>query len=72
MNWKTIEQITDSPDKKWYFIQKEIAAILGISRQHAAAFLKEYSIPYYAYGTAKKYFLPDVLDAWESTRWKTG
>jgi len=70
MNWKSIDQIAKSPDKQWYFNQKEVSVILGCCRQRAAAFLVENSVPFYMLGKEKKYFLAEVLEATERQRWK--
>jgi len=72
MDWKSIEGIAESPDKKWFYIQKEVAALLRCSRQEEAVFLKAQSVPFYRTGRVKKYFLPHIMEAVESTRWKTG
>lgn len=53
--------------KRWYFNQKEVAALVGLNRQQTAKFLR--SAPCYCIATAKKYFLPDVVAAIEETRW---
>lgn len=69
MDWKTIEEIAKNPNERWLFKQKEVAVLLGCTRQLAAAFLQENSVPYYRIGREKKYFLPEVLDAVKKTRW---
>ena len=80
MNWKTIEQIAKSlatgPDEKpptqkqFYLNQTEVSTLLGCGRQCATAFLSTHSVPYYCIGKAKIYFLPELLEAVEKTRWK--
>lgn len=70
MEWKTIERVAKNTDKKWYLYQKDVAVLLGCTRQKAAAFLEEQSVPYYRIGNSKSYFLPEVLEAVEKTRWK--
>ena len=70
MDWKTIEQIAKNSDKKWVYAQAEVADLLSIDRHEAARFLQEQSVPYYRIGERKKYFLPEILEAVERTRWK--
>ena len=72
MNWRLIEGLAKNTEKQWYVNQKEVAVILGRTRQVAAAFLAEHSVPFYRVGKAKSYFLPEVLEAVEKTRWKAG
>lgn len=71
MNWHTIEQIAKNTEKQWYLNQKEVADMLGCSRQTARAFLSEKNVPYYRIGKEKSYFLPELLEAIEKTRWKS-
>ena len=71
MNAKTIAQIAQNPETKWYYNQKEAAALLGCSRQTAAVFLSEAAVPYHRIdGKSKTYFLGDILEAVERVRWK--
>jgi len=70
MNLKTKKQIAQNKDKTWYLLQSEVAVVLGITRQSAAAFIKEKSIPSYQIGKSKKYSLDEVLDVVERTRTK--
>lgn len=71
MDWKSIKGIAESRDKKWFYIQKEVAVLLKRSRQEAAAFQKAQSVPFYCNGRVKKYFPPHIMEAVESTRLKT-
>ena len=71
MNIKSIEQVAKNSTTKWYYNKKDISVLLGCTRQKAAEFLKINSVPYYNItGRAKSYFLPDVLEAIEKTKWK--
>ena len=70
MNMTAIERIAKNTDKQWYLNQKEVARILGCHRSYAAAFLAEQSVPYYRLGRAKKYFLPEVMEAAAKLKWK--
>lgn len=71
MTKKQIEEISKNPDHQWVYIQKEVASLLRCTRQEAAVFLDAQSVPYYKTGRVKKYFLPDIIDALERTRYKT-
>ena len=80
MKWKTIEQIAKSlatgPDEKpptqkqFYLNLTEAATMLGCQPKLARAFFTERSVPYYKLNKSKSYFLPEVLEAVERTRWK--
>jgi len=71
VNIKSIEQVAKNSATKWYYTQKDISVLLGCTRQKAAEFLIVNSVPYYSMtGKAKSYFLPDVLEAIEKTKWK--
>ena len=70
MNWKTIEQIAQNTDKKWYLNQKEVAIFLGCTRQMAAQFLTERSVPPHYPTKRAVYFLPEIIEALERSRWK--
>lgn len=72
MNQKALEQIAKNPGKQWYYKLSEIANILGLNRDLVANFLSENSVQYYCCSKAKMYFLPDVLEAVEKTRWQDG
>ena len=68
---KSIEQVAKNSEIKWYYNQKDIAILLGCTRQKAAEFLIMNSVPYYSVtGKSKSYFLPDILEAIEKTKWK--
>ena len=76
MNWKTIENVAKSmasgattATKQFYYNTSEIAALLGSNPKYVTAFLIEKSVPYYCVGKSKIYFLPEVLEAVEGTRW---
>ena len=70
MNMSTITHIAENPGKQWYLSQSEICRLLGYSKKYVAAFLREHAIPFYCPIREKRYFLPDVLDAIEKTKWK--
>ena len=70
MNWKLVENIAKNTDKKWYLNQGEVAVILGKTSPYAGAFLSQYGVPFYRIGKEKKFFLPEVIEAIEKTRWK--
>lgn len=57
---KHIASVIAQEKGKYMFNIKEIAAILGISRDTARNLLNE--IPYAEVGCAKKYFIEDVLE----------
>lgn len=69
MNWMTIEKIAENPDKQMYYNQSEVTKIQGFDRHQAAYFLAEQSVPFYRLRRAKVYFLPEVLEAVEGTKW---
>ena len=71
MNFKTIERVAQNSNKKWYLSQMDVAVLIGRSRQYTAVFLEECAIPFYRIGRAKLYFLPEILEAIEKTRWDT-
>ena len=71
VNLKSLESIARNTNKTWYLLQSEVAVVLGITRQSAAIFLNEQSVPFYTIGKSKKYLLPDVIDAVERNRWKS-
>jgi len=70
MNFKTMEQIAKHPDLPWMLSLSEASRRAGYSRQVMAEFLNAQSVPYYRVGKEKKYFLWEVLEAIEKTRWK--
>ena len=70
MNMKTVTEIAGNPKKQWYFNQTELQIILGIGKTKFSDFIKSNPIPFYSIGKAKSYFLPDVLEAIEQTKWK--
>ena len=69
MNWKAIEHVVQNKEQQWYVNQKQVAALMGCGRQRTAGFLMEQSVPFYRIGRDKVYFLPEVLEAVEKTRW---
>jgi len=75
MNWKTIEAIarSHSPDPRkpqYYYKIADLSAIIGVDRNDVPAFLHEHRVPPYSVSRAKIYFLPDVLEAIDGTRWR--
>jgi hypothetical protein len=68
---KTINQIIQTYNGQLYLNQKEVANLIGITRQKAAEFLISNSIPYYCLtGKSKTYFLPEILEVVEKTKHK--
>lgn len=65
-----VELIAKNPDQQWFRNISEVAKILGRDRHDVSAFLKQNAVPHYRIGKAKMYFLRDVLDAVDRTRWK--
>lgn len=64
------EKIARNPNTQWFYTQAGIAKMLGMTRQFAGRFLKSKSVtPHLVEGTIM-YFLPDVLEAIESGKWK--
>jgi len=79
MKWDTIEHIAksmkssdDTATKQFYYSVTELAAMLGSTPKSVTAFLHEKCVPHYRPNRAKLYFLPEVLEEIEKTRWKTG
>jgi hypothetical protein len=70
MNLKTAEMVAKDVSKRWYLSITAAAAVMGVSRQRAARFLTEHAVPYRVIGKAKVYFLPEILDAVDSTKWE--
>ncbi len=70
MNMATLEQLSKHPDLQWMLTQTEVARRLGCSRQHAAVFLDEHSVPHHRVGNKKMYAIWDVMEALEKTKWK--
>jgi len=74
MQWRYIEQMAKcaSPEKgkpQFYFTIQELTQMLGANRNKVAAFLRDAGVPHYAIGRGKTYFLPEVIEAVEATRW---
>ena len=70
MDFKSIEQLAKHPGIQWTLNQGEVAARLGCTRQFAAEFLEESSVPFYRVGKKKLYLVWEVMEALERTRWK--
>lgn len=70
MNWAAVEKVLEYKDKQWYHNLTGVARMIGYDRKQTAAFLRENSVPFYKVGKAKIYFLPEVLEAIDNTRWK--
>ena len=79
MRWQIIEQMArslapeeDKPakQKQFFFSVSELAVLLGVGNDIVRAFLCDASVPHYTLSKTKLYFLPEVLEAVERTRWK--
>lgn len=75
MKWKEVEQIAKSlagdQKKQFYLNQAEVSRLLGRDPRITGEFLLDAGVPYYLIGRAKMYFLPEILEAVEKTRWRT-
>ncbi len=74
MKWEYIEKIARSlsePGKppRFYVKIHEVADILGCDRGTASQFLARHKVPYERISRDKKFFLPDVMEAVEGTKW---
>ena len=70
MNMKHIETVAADTGKAWFLGVGEVARVLGVGRNTAAQFLRDNALPYRKVANAKKYFLPEVLEALDKTKWR--
>ena len=70
VNMKAMQEIVKSNGGKWYCNITETARIIGCNRMMAAAFLAEKGVAHHRIGKSKSYFLPDVIEAAEKTKWR--
>lgn len=78
MEWRKIEALARSlapepeksaSQKQFWFNIGELATMLGRDRDAVSSFLREKSVPYICIGKSKSYFIGDVIDSLEKTRW---
>ena len=62
--------LIETPEFQLFYNLKGVSKVLGTSPRSVASFLIRERVPHYRISKGKVYYLPEVLDAVNKTRWK--